>query len=395
MNRHPFLSLITCITAAVLFGCQTTPQIFSNDKPEALLVNKHFAGETHEPESITEIFALPDNIKQQLRKVSNAHKDTSRKAKAIVSFILSYADDGLLYDSVSTRTAAQTLANGRANCLSLSILAYSLASELGLDAVFQDVQIPEYWTSDLNRSWLNGHVNVRLRQKDIADSGFGLTILGTDVVVDFDPYSSKTNFPAKLINRQRVVAMFYNNKAAHAFASDDYAQAYRYYRAAAQLDPKFAVTWSNLAILYRVHGFYDLAERSYNFSLSLDPTSTNTLSNLALLYRHIGEIDKARALEERVLAKRNSNPYYYLMLGNEAYRSDDLKQALSHFSRALRLDRQNHEAFFGLAKTYYMLENTERASHFLGKALRSATSIQDQRRYEYKLAMLNQLAAAH
>lgn len=395
MHRYLFFSLTICFVAAAVVGCQSNVKAPFNGDPQSLLVNTNFTGETHEPESTVEIFALPDSIKQQLKKVSNPHHDTSRKAKAIISFILTYADNGLLYDNSSTLIAAETVANGRANCLSLSILAYSMATELGLDAVFQDVQIPEYWTSDSNQSWLNGHVNVRLLQKDISDNTFGLTLLGKDIVVDFDPFSSKQNFPARLISRDRVIAMFYNNKAAQAFSEKNYAQAFAYYEAAATIDPNFAVTWSNIGILYRIHGMYRLAEQSYNLSLHLDPDSMNTLSNLAFLYQKTGRKKEANQLERQVLAKRNSNPYYYLMLGNEAFKRSDMKEAISQFNRSLQLERRNHEAYFGLAKTYYALQDTARVSLYLEKALRAASSAHEQQRYQHKLAILNQVAAAH
>jgi tetratricopeptide (TPR) repeat protein len=379
----------------VLQGCQTTLPLAEVDDPTTLFVDHAFRGPVQTPETMSEIFSLPENIKHDLKRVISGHNAAERKAKAVLEFMLAYADDGLLYDNASTKTAAETLAYGRANCLSLSILTYSMATELGMDAVFQDVQIPEYWTSEANQTWLNRHVNVRLRQKNLADNGLGFSLLGSDVIVDFDPYTSKKRFPAYQISAQRVVAMYHNNKAASAFGDGHYAQAYRYYKAAAQIDPDFAVTWSNLAILYRVHGLYDMAERSYNYSLRLDPSSTNTLSNLAFLYRKTGNIKQAQQLEARVIAKRRSNPYYYLMLGNEAFKRADWSEAVAEFRRSLNLDAQIHEAYFGLAKTYYELDNTLQASHYMEKALRTATTTQDQQRYEHKLAILNQVAAAH
>lgn len=389
-------SLVTInVLVFLLCSCQTAswPQVY--EKPENLLTDEYFKGDTYQPETMQQIFTLPDNARRDLVRIVSGENIAERKAKAVLEFIFSYADDGLLYDHASTRTAAETLAYGRANCLSLSILAFSLAKEAGMDAVFQDVQIPEYWTTDMNQSWLNGHVNVKLRQNQISGSNIGISLLGRDIVVDFDPYTLKNRFPEHEISMQRVVAMFHNNKAAAAFSEGNHAQAYRYYRAAIDADPKFAVTWSNLAVLYRINGLNELARRSYYFSLSLDPTSTNTLSNLAFLYRQTGEVKKAKLLEDRVLTKRNNNPYYYLMLGNEAYKRNDLNEAINQYNRTLQLDRQNHEAYFGLAKTYYLLDNNSRASHYLEKAVRTATSTQDQHRYEHKLAILNQVAKLH
>jgi Flp pilus assembly protein TadD len=394
MNRYLY-SFSFCITCALLLGCQTARWESTSVSSGELLVDNHFVGDTYQPETMQQIFALPEATKRELQHIVAGQNIAERKAKSVLRYILSFADDGLLYDNAATRTAAETLTYGRANCLSLSILAFSMAKEVGMDAVFQDVQIPEYWTSEMNQTWLNGHVNLRLRQNKLSNNNIGISLLGRDIVVDFDPYTLKNRFAEHEIRAKRVVAMFYNNKAARAFSLENYAQAYRYYRAAAEIDADFAVTWSNLAILYRVHGLYDLAERSYNFSLSLDPTSTNTLSNLAYLYRLTGSISKAKQLEQQVLAHRRSNPYYYIMLGNEAFKRDELQEAISQFKNSLQLDRQNHEAYFGLARTYYLLDNTNRASYYMEKALRFATTEQDQQRYEYKLAILNRIAVVN
>lgn len=119
-----------------------------------------------------------------LLSLQNNKLDMSSRSKAMIRHIFSYARDDLLYDSSATRTVSETLTADKANCLSLSILAYSMAQELGLDAVFQ-------------------------------------------------------------------TAMFYNNKAAEQQNFQHYAQAYQYYQAAIAADPEFAVTWANLALLYR------------------------------------------------------------------------------------------------------------------------------------------------
>src|SRR5690606_26852201 len=131
--------------------------------------------------------------------------------------IFSYAQDGLLYDNTSTRTASETIASGKANCLSLSILAYSMAKELGMNAAFQDVQIPEYWTSALRQTWLNGNINLRLKHQIVPHRFSRIMLLCNDRFVVFYPYSLKQKYPHASVEPATVVAMFYNNKAAVAF----------------------------------------------------------------------------------------------------------------------------------------------------------------------------------
>ncbi|HEX5791711.1 MAG TPA: tetratricopeptide repeat protein [Rheinheimera sp.] len=363
--------------------------------PEELLTDIAFAGSTIQPETTEQIFALPETTELELSRIVTNTQSIEERTKAALKLIFSYAKDGLLYDNMSTKTASETVASGKANCLSLSILAYSMAKELGMTATFQDIQIPEYWTTAYRQTWLNGHINVRLKQHRVSKEFSGMVVLGSDFVVDFDPYSLKQQFPEKSIEIATVVAMFYNNKAAVAFAQGDHAKAYAYYKAAAKTDPNFSVTWSNLGVLYRVNNMLDLAELSYKHSLALEPDATNTLANLAVLYRQTGNSSEARSLEKRVLAKRNSNPYYFLMLGNEAYRNHDYHDAITNYESAVALDDRNHEAYFGLAISYYALHDSTQATRYMKKARRNAPSNEDQQRYEHKLAILNQIASLH
>lgn len=392
--------LLVIISITVLTSCQTTNHSTSILTADNLLVpDAEFENVADAPltniETASEIFMLPEQAKINIHKLIGSYRSMPERTKAVLDFIVSYADDGLIYDNSATRTASETLYYSKANCLSLSILAYSLAREVGMDATFQDVQIPEYWTSQLNQTWLNGHVNLRLKHHRQVADGIGVVLLGSDFVVDFDPYSLKKRFPTRPITEQRIVAMFYNNKAAVAFAKQHYAQAYAYYKAAINADSQFAVTWSNLGVLYRIHNLHNLAEKAYHHSLALAPDSINTLSNLAYLYQLQGKEDLANQLERQVIKQRENNPYYYLMLGTEAYNKHDFRQGIKHFEKSLALDSDNHEAYFGLARSYFSLNQFAQAERYLSKAQRHTFTKQDKQRYQKKLAVLNRMVKSN
>ncbi|MEO3867032.1 tetratricopeptide repeat protein [Rheinheimera fenheensis] len=372
-----------------LSACQTLPAATSNDGKPLLVAPTFFSGQIWPIESPEQIYALPEHTKAELLSLQNNKLDISSRSKAMIRHIFSYASDDLLYDSSATRTVSETLTAGKANCLSLSILAYSMAKELGLDAVFQDVDIPEYWTSELNTTWLNGHVNVRLRQSSTPQKQSGTILLGHDVVIDFDPQILRQHFKTKVITKDRATAMFYNNKAAEQQNLQHYAQAYQYYQAAIAADPEFAVTWANLAVLYRQHGLLELAEQLYRHSLVLAPDSMNAMANLAILYQLTGRENLAAPLLQQVSKVRLANPYYYVMLGNEALRRQDTTEAINQFQQALKLDRKNHEAYFSLAKSYYLSGNTVQAQRYLQQAIRTSVA-QDKARYQRKLTALLQ-----
>ena len=96
-------------------------------------------------ESEQQIFQLDQSLKQQLSAYLQTNKSADEIAYSLLSFLLSNGDNSLSYQSTGTQTASQSYQNLNANCLSLSILAYSLAEHLGLKARFQKVHIPECW----------------------------------------------------------------------------------------------------------------------------------------------------------------------------------------------------------------------------------------------------------
>ena len=87
-----------------------------------------------------------------------AHSQTTKR---LLHFLLENGDASLSYQSGATLTANQAYENLNANCLSLSILAYSLADYLGLEGQFQKVHIPEYWALDNGFNLLTGHINLK------------------------------------------------------------------------------------------------------------------------------------------------------------------------------------------------------------------------------------------
>ena len=389
------ISVSFAVTLLALTSCQHTPAQWSRMEAEKLLVDEaRFQGELHPIETVEEIFNLPQAHKDELSQLKSAQLGMTERSTAILKYILAHTGDSLTYNHTVTRTVGETLATRQANCLSLSILTYSIAREVGIDAAFQDVKIPEYWSSDTNQTWLNGHINLKLLQNRQLNYNSGLVLLGSDIVIDFDRNTIKQRFATETIKPKRVVAMFYNNKAAENLDRYNLAQTYRYYRAAIAVDPDYAVTWSNLAVLYRQQNLYTLAEQVYHHSLALDPTSTNALANLAVLYRYNGNINAARQLEQQVHEKRKSNPWYYVMLGNEAVKRNELDEAIALFQQALALNNDTHEALFGLARSYFALNNTLKASHYLEKARRAAKSTEDKQRYQHKISALNRLASA-
>lgn len=335
-----------------------------------------------------EIFALDQTIRNELDKLNNEHASPSEKTYAIVELIFKRNDEDMLYNSHANLVARDAFHSRKANCLSLAVLAYSMVNYLDLHVGFQQVLIPEYWTHSQGVSLLNNHVNIRVFAKPKRE-GRQVYLMWDDIVIDFDPFSPKKKFPSKLITKDHILAMFYNNLGATAFVDNNYAQAYQYFKLATKTDPSFAGAWNNLGYLYRSNNHHDLALISYENALTIDDQDLNTLNNLSILYEYQGNEEKAAQIQAFILQKRLQNPYYHRIQGDEAYSRGELEQAIDHYKEALALDNSEHEFYFGLAKSYFALGQEEQSRRFLIKAKKHATLRLDRDKYNDKLSVLN------
>lgn len=391
MYCHRFFSsaLLGC-TMIMLSACQTTNNVTLH-APYTILSTEQFTPQSIESQD--EIFALDENIKSHLDKFLGGNKSTAFRGKQLLRFLMENGDNSLAYQSGSNLIASETFRNLNANCLSLSILAHSMSEYIGLNSTFQQVHIPEFWDRSQGYSLLTGHVNLKVTPKSVRSNG-NYTYINNDtdaIVVDFDPNSRRQHFKTSAITKERITSMFYNNKGALALINKDYDLAFSYFKAAILIDPDYSASWGNIGVLYRANLDFDSAEQAYNHAVALSQNYT-AYGNLALLYRLTNREAQAIGIEQKIAQKRESNPYYHIMLGNEAYDNSDFSSALNAYRHAKQLDPKLHFSYFGLAKVYYQQGNLTEAKHNLELARKLADFSFEKERYESKLRWLDAMA---
>lgn len=388
------ISGLLYIFAILLFlsGCQSTEHTQLDLKPEFL--DASFAGyEAITVESEKEIFALDSDAKVFVNNLTVAKnmvhaKNRNKVMENLIRAIFNRSEFNMIYDNGANTTASETFNNRAANCLSLSIMTYALAKQAGFEVTFQEIDIPEYWTRKDGYSLINGHINLRI--SDASDSTM-ILLENRTMVVDFDPFSPKKYFPSNPVNKQRVVAMFYNNKGAEALVNGDHLSAYSYLKAAVQADIMFQDAWTNLGILYRMAGHYDWAEKTYEEALKLNQDNLTIWENLAILHEHQGRFELAQNINDFVVKKRLSNPYYHFILGEQELEIGNYQNALSHYKKAIKIDESHHEFYFGMAKAYANMGDSEQAMKYLKRAKRH-TQINDLKdRYQHKMDLFAKL----
>lgn len=339
-------------------------------------------------ETREEVFHLDDEAKRYLDRNINSIRDYHERGRTLLDEIFHHAALNLSYTSNANTTASETFRLRTANCLSLSILAYAMAEYVGFRATFQEVDIPEYWERRSGFSLMNRHINLKITPKaDVGTTVFRQVVLE----VDFQPIAGLHNPPTRTISQLRTLAMFYNNKGVDALLAGHHETAYAYFKEALTADDTLDMAYTNLGLLYGVNGHRELAETAYRQAHTLNPGNAIAAEYLATLLRLAGRHGEAELIQMRLKRSRESNPYYFYILGAEAYDAGHWREAIHWFNKAVALHPQADEFHFGLARSHAQLGNTERAAAHLRRAERYAVHEDLKQKYRNKLSALSGL----
>jgi len=281
----------------------------------------------------------------------------------------------LEYDE-STRTAAQTFADGRGNCLSFTNMFIAFARELGLNARYQQVDIPPYWGQQGDSFIFNLHVNV------------SLMVRREEQVIDFNLANFRANYRRRVISDQQAKAHFYNNIAVEHMLVGDPLLALQNFQGGLALAPRSASLWSNLGNLYQRGGHFEHARSSYFHAMSQDPNHFVAMTNLQKLYLSYGHSELAQFYGQKVARHRQENPYYRFLLGKEALADKDYPAAIAHIRYAIRRKKEEDRFYFLLGQVYLQQGDVPKARHYLQKAVDIAPDPQLKGDYRSRIAGL-------
>ncbi|WP_289029841.1 hypothetical protein [uncultured Paraglaciecola sp.] len=374
----------------VLLGCQSrATHNHVAVTAESLLYDQGFKSfSNHRVETEYEIFYLDEDAKTFVHNIIGNIDNEVDQVEALVHAVFDRSELNLLYQANANTVANDTFKLKEANCLSMSIMTYALTREAGFNVDFQEVLIPEYWTRRQGYNLLNGHINLKFTPQLDANV---LNLRTRSYQIDFDPQPSRRSFPKKLVSKELVVAMFYNNKGADALVKQQLPLAYAYFRQAVLSEPLFTSAWINMGILYRMAGYLEGAEKVYLHALQQSPDNLTGLENLAYLYNITGKVDSANEIIAKVEHKRAINPYYHVNLGEQDIEQQNWKLALGHFKKALILNRNMHEGYFGLARVYFEIGELDESERYLKLAKNKALNNHYEEKYQSKLDFLSSL----
>jgi hypothetical protein len=246
---------------------------------EALLDDGAFLSTRTEPPAASEVFRRSAAMERFVSDVLSQKARREGGFRALLSVMNEPEFLGMRYTNDITLTAAQSFDARAGNCLSLALVAAALAEQLGLEVEFQRLAAPDVAQPELAAAAaflpMVGHVNLRLAER-----------VGTRVVqtATFDFLAPTGSVPPRAvpINRQRVLALFYNNRAVELLMGGDAGQAYWWARASILQDPAYAGGFITLGALWHQRGRHEQAALAYEAALLRDPRNSNAAANLAV-----------------------------------------------------------------------------------------------------------------
>ena len=348
--RKPTIVVLCC--GLLLAGCASSPTEHVSFPP--------LAGIETKPIETVDLLAVSPEMQAFVDAQITPRSSSLTKLRALV-----YAIDhpGLLgyeYDALGTYSGSESFYQRSGNCVAFSNMLIAMARAAGLKASYQESMLPPSWSERSDITLLNMHLNVRVK------------IGGYDYTVDVARGEVNDQRDSHVISDASGRAHYYNNRGVDALFNDNLGLAYSYFRAGIDADPQLSFLWSNLGIVYRRADQDDDALWAYRKALEFNPEDHTAMNNLAKMYSEQGRVEESVALSKKADALRLKNPYYLLLLSEDAMNEGRYEDAQGLLIRALRRKDNEYRLHFAMARALYNLESFVAAERSYRKARKLA-----------------------
>ncbi|TMH50739.1 MAG: tetratricopeptide repeat protein [Betaproteobacteria bacterium] len=300
-----------------------------------------------------DLFQLDVGLLSKLHDPRLQNSSAQYRLNHLVSLLFEPETKDFSYSRSHSTIAAETWRRKSGDCLSLTVLSYSLAKALDMPAQMQEVRVPVVFDRRGSVEFLNRHVNLLISGR--SDGGLyvkdGLMRSG-DVIIDFEPQVASGR-EGTALSDDGILARFYNNVAAEYLAQSDLTLAYAYFKAAVLADPGYSPSYSNLAQLYTRKGLLRSAEQLLLHTIALNDDADIALRSLHQLLVSQGRESEALKYKEILQARQYKDPYYWLGVGLHHLEEGNYQKAVNALERAQDLTRGFQEVHRYLAIAYW------------------------------------------
>lgn len=372
-TRRLVQPLAVTLLVAALTGCAARPPAESVVDVLAR-ADAAFGVRELPPPDAQDLFALPPDLRELLQGPELRGLSSGQRLNALIDAIFGADRKRFGYGSEQSTVAAQTWAQRRGDCLSLTVLTYAAARALGLDARMQEVRVPAVYERRAGIDFVNRHVNVavRLRSRNPIEDVLQMQT----AVIDFEPLLTGGE-RGRPLSEAAVLARFYNNLGSQALAAGDTQRAYGMYRSAIAADPLYGAAHGNLALLLQQRGLPAEAERLLHRAVALGDEPEVALAALHELLVAQQRTDEAELVARQLRAAQDADPYHWISRGVAALNDGRDRQAVADLEHARQLTSGFTEVHGWLALAYWRLGDGAHAREQLAKleALQSGSPL--------------------
>ena len=376
-------TLAALLFAVFLASCASTAPM----PPAAPLLHDEAFTAPARPVDPAAALALSPAMREYLRskRVSQAFAGDRRRQ---LLDALYHGDLKLEYDAAITRTAAEAFDARSGNCLALVLMTSAFAKELGLTVRYQVVTGEDVWDRNGELYIGIGHINLVLEDNK---PRLGIAFTQRPLIVDFLPPRDAIALDTREVDEPTVIAMYLNNRAVEALAQGKLDDAYWWARDAISTAPQLLSSYITLGVIYRKRARPEWSEAVLRRVEEREPDNLMAMSNRVLALRDLGRDAEAQQLGERLARLDPHPPFSYFQQGQVALREGRFEAARRLFAKEVERAPYHHEFEYWLAVTYMQMNDAERATLHLKRAMDVSTTRKDHDLYAGKLDRLKAL----
>ncbi|MEP6876471.1 MAG: tetratricopeptide repeat protein, partial [Burkholderiales bacterium] len=158
-------------------------------------------------------------------------------------------------------------------------------------------------------------------------------------------------------------------------------------------DPELLAAYVTLGVVYRTRHHAEFAEQVLRRVAEREPDNVYAMSNRILALRDLGRAAEAEALAQRLAALDPHPPFSYFLEGKAALREGRVEAARRLFAKEVARAPYHHEFEYWLAVSYMELNDADRATIHLTRAMEVSTTRKEHDLYAGKLDRLKALRA--
>ena len=230
------------------------------------------------------------------------------------------------------------------NCLTFAMLFITLARAVGVDAVFNELDVSPSWTMEGDIVVEAGHINI------MVESG------GHHHIVEWDDaYKDFASLVIHPISDQRAFSHYFNNLGIQALSAKDYPRAKILFEEALELDSANADAWQNYGVYWMRQHIPGKAEEAFLEGIKVSGKRSSLYFMLSKFYDSRGDDDRAKIYLKKGEQYAKNNPFYHFDKAIEARERGDEQRAVESLKTAIKKLPGYHLFHHELADCYYRL----------------------------------------